>query len=125
MGFLKAVCGVLKHISRLAWWHPLIPAPKRQRQADVSEFKASLVYGVSSWIARAAEKSCLKTKQHKKTTKQKTDVKLLSTGKKRERIGLTQGYGLFKGKQASYVLELAIHTHIHIPYFGSPKFPFN
>jgi hypothetical protein len=36
------------------WWHkPLIPALGRQRQSDLCEFEASLVYRVSSRIARA------------------------------------------------------------------------
>jgi hypothetical protein len=47
---------------------PLIPALKRQRQAD-SEFKASLVYKVSSRAARAIQRNPVsknKTKQNKK-----------------------------------------------------------
>jgi hypothetical protein len=33
--------------------HPLVPAIGRQRQMDLSEFKPSLVYTVSSRIVRA------------------------------------------------------------------------
>lgn len=54
-------------------WHGgahLIPAPKRQRQADGSEFKTGLIYRVSSGTATAAEKSCLKT-QHQKPQNKK------------------------------------------------------
>ena len=37
-----------------AWWHtPLIPALSRQRQEDLGEFKASLVYKMGSRTARA------------------------------------------------------------------------
>jgi hypothetical protein len=41
--------------------------PRKQRQVDVCEFKASLIYNVSSRIAKASpEKPCLeKTKQSK------------------------------------------------------------
>ena len=38
-------------------WHtPLITALERQKQVDESEFKASLVYRMSSKIARDTEK---------------------------------------------------------------------
>jgi hypothetical protein len=36
------------NIAVCAWWHmPLVPALKRQRQVDLSEFRASLVYIVN------------------------------------------------------------------------------
>jgi hypothetical protein len=51
------------------WWHtPLIPALGRGRW--ISEFKARLVYRVSSRTARATEKPCLE-KQNKQTNKKK------------------------------------------------------
>jgi hypothetical protein len=47
------------------WWHmPLIPALGRQR---ISEFKASLVYRVSSRTARATQRNRVSKKQNKKT----------------------------------------------------------
>jgi hypothetical protein len=46
----------------------LVPALRRQRQADLCEFQASLVYISSSRIARAKKRSCLKT--NKQTNKQ-------------------------------------------------------
>ena len=40
---------------------PLIPALRRQRQVDLCEFEASLVYGASSRTGSVAtEKPCLK-----------------------------------------------------------------
>ena len=40
------------------WWHmPLIPALWSQRQVDLKEFEASLVYTVSSKPARATQHS--------------------------------------------------------------------
>jgi hypothetical protein len=38
------------------WWHR-IPVPGRQRQADLCEFKGSMVYIVSSQIARLYSKT--------------------------------------------------------------------
>jgi hypothetical protein len=48
------------------WWHrPLIPALGRQRQRELCEFKAILVYIVSFRIARSyIEKPCLKTNKN-------------------------------------------------------------
>jgi hypothetical protein len=42
-----------KQQSQEGWYMPLIPALRRQRQADLCEFKASLVYIASSRIAGA------------------------------------------------------------------------
>jgi hypothetical protein len=40
------------------WWRtPLIPALGRQRQVDLSEFRDSLVYQVSSRTARATQRN--------------------------------------------------------------------
>jgi hypothetical protein len=52
---------------------PLIPALGRQRQADFSEFEASLVYRVSSWTARAIQRNPVlkKPKREKKKKKRK------------------------------------------------------
>lgn len=40
-------------VERGAWWYkPLILAPWRQRQADLSDFEANLTYKVSARTAR-------------------------------------------------------------------------
>jgi hypothetical protein len=46
------------------WWHvTLIPALWKERQLDLCEFEASLVYRVSSLNSQGyTEKPCLKTK---------------------------------------------------------------
>ena len=50
---------------------PLIPALERERQADPCEFKASLVYKVSSRIARVVtERNPFSKKQNKLRKKQ-------------------------------------------------------
>jgi hypothetical protein len=55
---------------------PLIPVLKRQRQADLCEFKASLVYRVNFRTARATQRNPVSTKQNKtkqnKTKQNKT-----------------------------------------------------
>ena len=48
------------------------PAPRSQRQVDLCEFKANLVYRTSSRTARAVYKETLSQKQNK--TKQKFDL---------------------------------------------------
>ena len=49
---------------------PLIPAPERQRQEDLCEFEASLVYRVSS-RTRLHRETCLEKNQPNKQTKNK------------------------------------------------------
>ena len=49
---------------------PLIPALERQRQADLYEFEASLIYRASSRTGfKATEKPCLKKPKNKQTKK--------------------------------------------------------
>jgi hypothetical protein len=45
---------------------PLIPALRRQRQADLCEFEASLVYRVSSRTSRAIQRNSVSDKQSNK-----------------------------------------------------------
>lgn len=56
---------------------PLIPAIERQRQVDVCEFKASLLYRASSWIVRATQRYPVwrknKTQQNKDSKNPKLD----------------------------------------------------
>jgi hypothetical protein len=47
----------------------LIPALRKQRQADLCEFKASLVYRASSRISRATQRNPVSNKQISKQTK--------------------------------------------------------
>ena len=56
------------------WWlKPLIPALGTQRQADICEFEASLVYRVSSRAARATQRNPVSKTNKQNKTKQKTD----------------------------------------------------
>jgi hypothetical protein len=72
LGEIKAdeTLGIRKaHQDGRRWW-PLIPALRRQRQADLCVFEASLVYIVSSRTTKAIERPCQnktnKTKQNQK-----------------------------------------------------------
>ena len=64
------------------WWHVhLIPSPRRQRHAELCEFKASLVYRARCRIARATQRNPASKKKKNKTNKQKSEKE----GGKRER----------------------------------------
>jgi hypothetical protein len=65
------------HNKIVAWWHtPLIPALGSQRRG-ISEFEASLVYRVSSRIARATQRNPVSKNQTKPNkTKQTLQTKL-------------------------------------------------
>ena len=54
------------------WWHiPLIPALMRQRQVDLCEIEAGLVYKVSFRTARATQRNPV-LKRKKKGRKKRT-----------------------------------------------------
>jgi hypothetical protein len=54
------------------WWcTPLIPALRRQKQADLCEFKASMVYRVSSWTDRATQRNPVSKNKNKNKPKDK------------------------------------------------------
>jgi hypothetical protein len=67
-------------LSKPAWWcTPLILVLRRQRRADLCEFKASLVYKSSSRRARATRRNPIsknkKTNKNKKIQKPKNETK--------------------------------------------------
>jgi hypothetical protein len=50
---------LFKYIKCWAWWHmPLVLALRRQKQMDLCEFQAILVYKGSSRVVRAAQRNC-------------------------------------------------------------------
>ena len=54
------------------WWcTPLIPALGKQRQVDLCEFEASLVYRASSRTARAIQRNPVSKKQNKANNNKK------------------------------------------------------
>ena len=62
-------------IIRQAWWcRVLISALVRQRQADLSEFKASLIYKANSWAARATHRNPVFKHQENQSNKIKYPI---------------------------------------------------
>lgn len=62
---LLFVAGInVNHISRHRWCKPLIPTIRRQRQVDLCQSKSSLIYTVSSRIARELHGETLKANKH-------------------------------------------------------------
>jgi hypothetical protein len=51
------------NLTELEWRTPLTPALERQRQPDLWEFEASLVYRVSTRTARATQRKPVKKKK--------------------------------------------------------------
>ena len=66
MEYMSA-CALRLCVRWMCWCVPLILVCGRQRQADLSEFKTSLVYRLSSRTARATGRPCLKKTKKKKT----------------------------------------------------------
>jgi hypothetical protein len=92
------VCKILKcvHLS-LTWWHtPLIPALRRLRR-QISEFKASLIYKVSSRTARDVKRNPVLKNQKKQNKTKKKKQKNTPTNQ-------TKKYAFYK--YASWVLAL-------------------
>lgn len=55
MTYYRAVTSIHFDFGQLWWGTPLILARRRQRQEDFSEFRASLIYIVSSRPARITQ----------------------------------------------------------------------
>jgi hypothetical protein len=66
----------------VVWFTALILVPRRQRQADLCEFEAILIYKVNSRTARAAtHRNCLETHLHSHPTLPKKRRKKKQTNK--------------------------------------------
>ena len=88
----------------------LIPALRRQSQADFREFKASMVYRVNSRTAKATERPCLKNKKIQNKTKTYESLR----NKPRE----------YKIRTATTHTHVPIHTTIQTTVFYRQAFHF-
>jgi hypothetical protein len=79
---------------------PLIPAHRRQRQVDLCEFKANLVYRASFRTARATQRNPV-WETNKQTNHQKQKKR-----KKKKRKGKESGYPI-----VNYYREILIQQH--------------
>jgi hypothetical protein len=96
-----------------AWWHtPLIPALGRQNR-QISEFKASLVYRVSSRIARFyTEKPCLKKEEVLSGQMLFHDLSLLGSPCPRLELPLKQGSLVIQSFLALTSCDLLVRSGI-------------
>jgi hypothetical protein len=98
----------------------MIPAHRRQRQVDLCEFKASLVYKVSSRTPELSSKlPCLTNKTKQNRTKQKNST-CCSRHEKRVKSPHFRGLrkapatkGLMPSSGLREHLHVYIKTHIH------------
>ena len=58
---------------------PLVPALRRQRQADIHKFEPSLLYRVNSRTARATQRTPVSNSQTNKQTNRSKMVSLIHT----------------------------------------------
>ena len=66
------------------WFKPLIPKLKRQRQVDLCEFEASLVYKSSSRTARATQGNSVSEKKKRKKEREREKEKERKKRKKKK-----------------------------------------
>jgi hypothetical protein len=78
----------------------LIPTPKKQRQVDLYEFEANLVYRASSRTTRATRKNIVSKKTKAQNQKPKTKTKTNQSTKKQ------------KNKQTEIKLSIVLQFHL-------------
>jgi Sec-independent protein translocase protein TatA len=86
-----------KHLAGQWYCTPLIPALGRQRQAWISEFKASLIYRVSSRTARATQRNPVSKNQNQNQNQTKQNNPPKDKNKKTQT----------KNKQTRHLIVLA------------------
>jgi hypothetical protein len=99
-----------KKLKGTGWWWctPLISAPRRQRQAHLCEFKASLVYRMNSRTAKVTQRNpILKTKEEEDEEKEeRKKERRKRKRKRRKRRGSKGSNPSFLPAHPSYEAEL-------------------
>lgn len=81
-----------------AWWHtPVMPALQRQRQVDLCDFKANLVYRVNQGSQGEVHKETLSPKTKKTNQNQnKTQSQLLPSPQNKQQTNKKKAYYVVK-----------------------------